>query len=230
MVLNLKNHKYLLLALFLILLVVLVRAQNRSSCTITAAILNTPQVNGSTVNLTWTNGQNSKTAYLNVSSSESLKPDGSFLEVANIVTDVVTDKTSYSKSALKQGTYYWNIVSDGCGQRKVSGLSSFTVQPIDNINCEIEPAVLDTPVIKDSKVTLSWTNNQNVEAAYINISTSNILNADGVLQKVDISNDVVTGNTSFIKESLSPGTYYWNIASDGCGQREISELGTFTIQ
>lgn len=215
--------------LLIILFVFLVKTQNRATCIITPAILNTPDVNSSTVNISWKDGQNSKITYLNVSTSKSLKPDGSFSETADIVNDVVTDRNSYLKRNLKPGIYYWNIVSDGCKQRKISELGSFTVQTIANMSCQVMPAVLDTPVIEDSKVTLSWTGNQNVEASYINISSSNMVNTDGVLQKLDISNDVASDKATFTRENLSPGIYYWNIISDSCGQRKISNLGSFIV-
>lgn len=230
MVFKIKNLKYGLPVLLIILLIIFVKVHNSgATCTITPATIKTSNVDDSTVNFSWTNGQNGKITYLNVSTSQSLKPDGS-LETPDIVNDVVTDQNSYSKSNLSPGTYYWNIVIDGCRQRKVSSLGTFTVQPTVNADCKATPAILGTPVIQDSKVTLSWTSNRSVGATYINVSTSKEVNADGILQKVDIANDAVTGKTSFTKENLSPDTYYWNIASDGCNQRKMSELGTFTIQ
>lgn len=229
---KLKYFKYGLPVLFLILFLVIAKTQNRTACTIipTPAIINASDVDGSTVNLSWKNGQNSKITYLNVSASKSLKPDGSSLETADIVNDVVTDRSSYLKSNLKPGTYYWNIVSDGCGQRRVSELSSFTIQSTANANCEVAPAVLGTPIVKDSNATFNWTNDLNPEASYINVSSSKAVSADGVLQNADIANDVVSGKASFTKENLSPGIYYWYIINDSCGQRKMSELGTFTIE
>ncbi len=215
--------------LLIVMFVVFTKAQNRATCIITPAVLNTSDVKNSVVNFSWNNGQNSKITYLNVSTSNSLNSDGS-LQNADIVNDTVTNKDSYSKSKLKSGTYYWNIVSDGCKQRKVSNLASFTIDANVNAECKAKPAVLSTPLVKGSKVTLSWTNDQDVEAAYINISSSNAVNTDGVLQKLDISNDVVSDATSLTRENLSPGSYYWNIVSDSCGERKISNLGSFTIQ
>lgn len=227
---NFKSLKFILPVLLIFLLFFLVKVQKQSNCTgiPTPATLNSPEVTGSTVNLSWTNGQNNQANYLNVATSNSLKPDGSLLET-DIINDQVTDKSSYLKSGLKPGTYYWNIVSDNCKQRKVSKLSSFTIQPSD-ANCELKPAVLGTPVIKDSTIIFNWTNDQNAEAVYINVASSNIVNDKGVLQKADIANDIVSGQSSYTKENLSEGTYYWNIASDGCGERQLSELGTFTVK
>lgn len=229
---KLRNPRYIIPVLLVVLLIFFVRTQKHvASCTITPAVLNTSSVDSSTVNLTWSNGQNSKITYLNVSTSKSLMPDGTFSEAADVVNDIVTDKNSYSKSDLSPGTYYWNIISDGCGQRKASSLNSFTISPpTADADCQLTPAVLDTPVVDGSKVILSWTNDQNVKAAYINISTSKTLNSDGVLQNVNIANDVVSGKTSFTRENLFPGTYFWNIAGDGCGQRKISNLGSFAVQ
>lgn len=230
MAFKLKYLKIILPILLIILFVVLVKAQNRAKCTITPAVLNTSDANGSTINFSWENGQNSKITYLNVSTSKSLKPDGSFSETADIVNDVVTDRNSYLKRSLKPGSYYWNIVSDGCRQRKVSELGRFTIQTNVNTECNPAPAILGTPVVEGSKVTLSWTSNPSVEASYINISTSNIINTNGVLQKLDVSNDIVSDKRSFTREGLSPATYYWNIIDDSCGQRKISNLGSFTVQ
>ncbi|MBI2314787.1 hypothetical protein HYU93_01885 [Candidatus Daviesbacteria bacterium] len=229
--LKLNRLKYGIPILIIILFIILAKDKAQPKCTAipTPAILNTSEADGSTVNLTWTNGQNSQMTYLNVSTSQSTKPDGS-LEDPDIVNDAVTNKTSYLKSNLMPGTYYWNVVTDACKQRKVSELKSFTIQPTTKADCELTPAVLNTPVIKDSTVTFSWTNDQNTEASYINVSSSNEINDNGVLQTVDIANDVVSNNTSFTKENIASGTYYWNIASDGCGQRKISELGTFSIE
>ncbi|MBI2018889.1 hypothetical protein HYS96_04270 [Candidatus Daviesbacteria bacterium] len=230
MTFKIKNLKYIFPVLLIILFIVLVKVQNRvATCTITPAVLNTSDVDGSTVNLTWANGQNSKITYLNVSTSRTLNPDGS-LETPDIVNDVVTNKNSYSKSDFRSGTYYWNIVSDGCRQRKVSNQETFTVYSKVKADCELKSAVLGTPVVKGANVTFNWTNDQNTEATYINVSSSNTVNANGVLEKVDIANDVVTSKTYSMKEISSPGTYYWNIASDGCGQRKMSDLGAFTVQ
>lgn len=122
-----KNLKFILPVLLIILLIILVKSKSQPNCTITSAVLNTATIDGSTVDLSWGSGQNNKITYLNVSTSKSLKPDGS-LELADIVDDVVTGQNSYSKNDLGPGIYYWNIVSDGCGQRKVSNLGSFNVQ------------------------------------------------------------------------------------------------------
>lgn len=226
---KLKYLKYTLPILLIILLIIFVKIKDRPNCTIGKPTLNNSQVNGSTVNLSWKNSQHSNNTYLNVSTSKNLNPDGS-LENLDVVNDLVTDKDSYSKSNLKPGTYNWNIVSDGCKQRKISDLGTFIIPENNNDNCKLTPATLDTPTIKNSKVNLSWTSSQNLEASYINISTSNSTNSDGILKKLDISNDLVTGKNSYTRENLSAGTYYWNIISDGCGQREMSSLGSFTIQ
>lgn len=123
---KLKYLKYVLPVLLISLFVIFVKIKNRPNCTISIPTLNSSKVDGSTVNLSWKNSQNSKNTYLNVSTSRNLNPDGS-LENLNIINDLVTDRNSYSKSNLKQGTYYWNIVADGCMQRKMSDLSNFTV-------------------------------------------------------------------------------------------------------
>lgn len=230
MAFKLKYLKYSLPILLIILFVILVKAQNQSTCTITPAVLNVPDVNGPTVNFSWKNGQNSKVTYLNVSTSKSLRSDGTFSETPDIVNDVVKEQNSYSKSNLKPKTYYWNIVNDGCRQRKVSDLGTFTIPALFNADCKITPAVLGTPILEGSKVTLNWKSNQNVDATYINVSTSKTVTAEGVLHKLDISNDVVSGKTSFTRENLSPGIYYWNVVSDGCGQRKVSNIDSFTIQ
>ncbi|MBI4035814.1 hypothetical protein HY383_02610 [Candidatus Daviesbacteria bacterium] len=235
MAFKLKNLKYILPVFIVILLIIYPKVQNRisSNCTIVPAVLSTHNIDGSTVNLSWTGSVNSKKTYLNVSTSKSLKPDGS-LEVTDIVNDVVTNKNSYSKTNLSPGTYYWNIVIDGCKQRKVSSLGTFTIQSTTNDTvdtvCTIEQATLNEPEIEDTTVTLSWTKSKSAKVTYINISSSKEVDDDGVLQKVDIANDVVTDKKSYTRENLPPGTYYWNIASDGCGQRKMSELGIFTIQ
>ncbi|MBI2086371.1 hypothetical protein HYT74_03455 [Candidatus Daviesbacteria bacterium] len=95
---------------------------------IVPAVLGASEVNDSTANLSWIGSVNSKITYLNVSTSQSLKPDGT-LETTDIVNGVVTGQNSYSKSSLSPGTYYWNIVIDGCGQRKISELGTFTIKP-----------------------------------------------------------------------------------------------------
>lgn len=101
---------------------------NQPACLLTPAVINTAIVDGSAVNLSWLNGQESTAAYINISNSKSLESDGTFKKV-DILNDSVTDKTSYSMGNLNSGTYYWNIISDGCqpAKRKVSTLGSFTI-------------------------------------------------------------------------------------------------------
>lgn len=128
MVFRSKYFNYGLPVLLLILFLIIVKVQNQPSCTITPAIIEASNVDGSTANLSWQDGQNSKVTYLNVSTSKSLKPDGSFSETADIVNDIVSGKTSFTRYNLSSGTYYWNIVSDSCGQRKVSDLGTFIIK------------------------------------------------------------------------------------------------------
>lgn len=122
-----------LVIIFFILLFILIKNIkqnfNQPACLLTPAVINTAGVVGSTVNLSWLNGQESTAAYINISNSKSLESDG-VLKKVDILNDSVTGKTSYSMSNLNQGTYYWNIISDGCqpAKRKVSTLGSFTVQ------------------------------------------------------------------------------------------------------
>lgn len=122
-----------LVILFLILLFLLFKSikqnLNQPACLLTPAVLNTAGVDGSAVNFSWLNGQESTAAYINISNSKSLESDGTLKKV-DILNDSVTGKTSYSKSNLSPGTYYWNIISDGCQpvKRKVSNLGSFIIQ------------------------------------------------------------------------------------------------------
>lgn len=143
MILKLKNFvKYILfndsllkdslVIIFFILLFFLIQnlKQNLSqpACALTPAIINTAIIDGSTVNFSWLNGKESTAVYINISNSKFLESDGTLKKV-DILNDSVTGKTSYLKSNLNQGTYYWNIISDGClsAKRKVSTLGSFTI-------------------------------------------------------------------------------------------------------
>lgn len=227
---NFTKFTFVLLILLTILVVAAVKIKNQPNCTLTSAALNTPKIEGSTANLSWINSQNTEGSYINISTSKSLGSDGLFSEPANIANDAVTNKTSYIRKNLKPEIYYWNVIGSGCGQVKVSKLGSFAIKEHTEVECIMESPILNTPVIKERSVTFSWTNDKNAEAAYIHASTSNEVDSNGFLKKVDIANDVVTNKTSFTKEKLSPGTYYWNVINDGCGQRKISNLGSFTIQ
>lgn len=121
-----------LVVIFFILLLFLIKNLkqnlNQPACLLTPAVINTAIVDGSTVNLSWLNGQESTAVYINISNSKSLESDGTFKKV-DILNDPVTGKISYSMGNLKPGTYYWNIISDGCNpaKRKVSTLGSFTI-------------------------------------------------------------------------------------------------------
>lgn len=121
-----------LVIIFFILLFLLIKNikqnLNQPACLLTPAVINTAIVDGSAVNLSWLNGQESTAAFINISNFKSLESDGTFRKV-DILNDSVTGKTSYSMGNLNPGTYYWNIISDGCQptKRKVSTLGSFTI-------------------------------------------------------------------------------------------------------
>lgn len=202
-------------------------------CTLTPVSPNAASVSGSTVNLSWTGETKDAISYLNISTSEKLKDDSTFENGADIANDIVVGKTSYTLEDLPPGTYFWNVVSDGCKpvRRRVSKVGSFTIKPGESTTCIATAATLNQPEVNGSKVTLGWTKGENISATYIGISTSKEVNTDGTLKKLDVVNDATGKKTQFIRDNLPPKTYYWSVISDGCRptQRKVSEIGSFEI-
>ncbi len=114
---------------------------------------------------------------------------------------------------LDHGTYFWRIIS----VIKISGNTSRVPSAVRMIKITkkktIDPPYPQFPpdgetvsgtLIKEKGLNFSWQNDQDIQSAWLNISTTS-----------DFSNVIFRGNSrsNFIKvrRKLEPGTYYWRI-------------------
>lgn len=96
------------------------------SCWVTTPDTTNVSVNGNIATITWQKGTNNDAVFLNVSTMEEFTEAGT-LKTINTVNDVVTNKNSYTINNLRNGTYYWTIVADGCGNQRKIAYGTFTI-------------------------------------------------------------------------------------------------------
>ncbi len=93
-----------------------------SSCWVSSPSILSVTVSGANATLTWQKGTNNDAVYLIVSSVGEFNTAG-VLASAYLVNESVTNKNSYTINNLTTGTYYWELVADGCNstslQRKI---------------------------------------------------------------------------------------------------------------
>ncbi len=97
-------------------------------------VLGTPQINrpiavsGSQFTLNWTQSADTLATYINCANSPKLTNQGTF-NPANIVVNQMTTETSFQKSGFNNGTYYCQVITDGCdpAKRTLSEIVSFTI-------------------------------------------------------------------------------------------------------
>ncbi len=102
------------------------------SCWLSSPIINS-SVSGKTATLTWEKPTGGEAVYLGISSDPARKASGGISNI-NLVNTVVTNQNSFAytpaASHPQNGTYYWQIVVDGCSasgtQRRVA-YGSFTI-------------------------------------------------------------------------------------------------------
>ncbi|KKQ97620.1 MAG: PA14 domain-containing protein [Candidatus Woesebacteria bacterium GW2011_GWB1_39_12] len=122
------------------------------SCWLNPAVLNPTVTDGTNTTLSWSTPNNAMATYLNVSNNPDRLSSGS-LRYLNVINENVTGRTSYTKT-LTAGTYYWQVVVDGCqnssnmgAQRRITP-GKFTVGSSDYESQSPTPSV--TPYISTS--------------------------------------------------------------------------------
>jgi hypothetical protein len=96
------------------------------SCWVTSPFVNPPQVSGNAVTLSWQAGEHNEAIYLNVSTSNEFNFDGGFKTI-NIANVAVTGQNTWQRSGLSNGTYYWQLVADGCTNQRRRAYGSFII-------------------------------------------------------------------------------------------------------
>ncbi|UUZ85858.1 hypothetical protein LJK88_21790 [Paenibacillus sp. P26] len=99
---------------------------------------------------------------------------------------------------------------------------------IDKISFWMHPPLLSSEIV-GNRATLNWAIPSQATEVYLNVTRKPELGVDGGFQVVDVANERVTG--TYRKEiiDLTPGTYYWQIISDGHERRMASDIGIFHI-
>jgi hypothetical protein len=85
-----------------------------------------------------------------------------------------------------------------------------------------------TATLNGKVLTFDWIKGVNNDEIYLNMSNSSALSIGGVLEHINIINDVVTSRNSYSKD-LSNGTYYWTFIADGCNNQRKIMHGTIAV-
>ena len=99
------------------------------SCWETSPVMNQTTVSGHNVSLSWTKGDHNDVVYLNISNSNEINVDGGFKNI-NVANEAVTNRNNWS-GTLESGTYWWQLIADGCGdyRRRIYGSFSIASPP-----------------------------------------------------------------------------------------------------
>ncbi|MBU1256329.1 hypothetical protein KKA49_01455, partial [Patescibacteria group bacterium] len=98
-----------------------------------------------------------------------------------------------------------------------------------NPTCWVAAPQMQSVNVNGDTVTLTWQKGTNNDAVYLNISTVGDFNVTGIFKTINIANENVTNLSSWTKNNLNGGKYYWGLIADGCGnQRKIAD-GSFMV-
>jgi hypothetical protein len=109
--------------------------KEQPDCWVTSPQIDSIEVDSNQVSFSWVPGKNNESTYLNISNQNSFIYSGQLKNI-NIVNENVTNLTSYQKSGLNNGHYYWQLIADGCDvqRRRLNG--SFSIGSTDSCqNC-----------------------------------------------------------------------------------------------
>ncbi|MBU1200044.1 hypothetical protein KJ953_00740 [Patescibacteria group bacterium] len=99
----------------------------------------------------------------------------------------------------------------------------------ENPTCWVAAPQMQSVNVNGDTVTLTWQKGTNNDAVYLNISTVGDFNVTGIFKTINIANENVTNLSSWTKNNLNGGKYYWGLIADGCGnQRKIAD-GSFMV-
>lgn len=106
-------------------------ANEAPTCWVTKPHMDNVTANGNTVILNWTAGAKNDTVFLLISSVGEFNNAGIFTNI-NVHQSNVTSINSQTLPNLTSGTYYWELVADGCGnQRKINDGQFVIARPGD---------------------------------------------------------------------------------------------------
>jgi hypothetical protein len=122
------------------------------SCYIKAPVINSINPSNPTttqpISFSWDNENNIQSLTLVASNDSSMNPQG-ILKNLNVMQETVTGKKTYVRTFSTPGTYYFQLIADGCNYtiRKISDRGSFTIsQPIiPTITNTPPPYITNTP-------------------------------------------------------------------------------------
>jgi len=212
------------------------------SCQVTAPTNQNVSVSGNKATFTWQKGVNTDALYLHISTKNDHSSSG-MLSDLNVVNTLITNVATFTRENLADGTYYWEFISDGCsGQRIISGgnfqisngsqptlVPTPTPIPTPQPACKVIAPLGQNVSVSGNKATFTWQKGVNTDALYLHISTKNDHSSSGMLSVLNVVNVLITDVSTFTRENLADGTYYWEFISDGCSGQRVITGGSFQI-
>lgn len=94
------------------------------SCWLTTPVTSS-SIFGNNVTFSWQTPPNTTSMSIQISNSSTQQINGA-ITTANIINEVVTGKSNFTKT-LPNGTYYWQLITDGCSNQRRFTYDSFTI-------------------------------------------------------------------------------------------------------
>lgn len=168
------------------------------SCYITAPVPNPPMISGNNVTLSWSNGSGIQTLTLFGSSTTDMNNNG-LLKNLNTFQEAVTGKLNYTRIGMQPGTYYYQLIADGCSysMRKVSDRGSFVIAlptPSPTPSPTPTPTLVPTPTPEN----VGDLNHDGVVNIQDFILLSNDFNRTGAGLASDLNHDQLVNIQDFI--------------------------------
>ncbi len=160
------------------------------------SVLNSSAVSSSQINLSWTDNSSNESGFKIERSSTGAT--GPFTQIATTSANA----TSFNDTGLTEGTTYWYRVQayNAGGSSSYTSVSSATTL----VSAPTAPSGLNTSVVSQTAIDLSWTDNSSNESGF-KVERSSTGSGGTYVQIATTS----ANSTTFSDTGLSAGTTYW---------------------